>query len=90
MPLNGAVMSARRRMLFNGVVVASLAVDEAGRLRGRPRVSAPGLFDLQPAAFPPRDANEKCIRAAAAGKARGLGIEKKPLPCIRNLIRCVR
>jgi ribonuclease J len=45
MPLNGAVMSARRRMLFNGVVVASLAVDEAGRLRGRPRVSAPGLFD---------------------------------------------
>ena len=44
-PLNGAVMSARRRMLFNGVVLASLAVDEAGRLRGTPRISAPGLFD---------------------------------------------
>src|SRR6185312_12906865 len=41
-PLSGAVMSARRRMLFNGVVVASLAVDEAGRLRSAPRVSAPG------------------------------------------------
>jgi len=26
-------------------VVASLAVDEAGRLRGEPKVSAPGLFD---------------------------------------------
>ena len=44
-PLSGGVMSARRRMLFNGVVVASVAVDEAGRLRGQPRVSAPGLFE---------------------------------------------
>ena len=44
-PLGGGVMSARRRMLFNGVVLASLAVDANGRLRGEPRVSAPGLFD---------------------------------------------
>jgi ribonuclease J len=44
-PLQGSVMSARRRMLFNGAVIASLAVDEAGRLRGTPRVSAPGLFE---------------------------------------------
>src|SRR5580704_14457411 len=40
-PLKGAVMGARRRMLFNGVAIASLAVDEAGRLRGTPRLSAP-------------------------------------------------
>ena len=44
-PLQGAVMGARRRMLFNGVVIASLAIDEQGRLRGAPRVSAPGLFE---------------------------------------------
>jgi ribonuclease J len=44
-PFGGGVMSARRRMLFNGVVLASLAVDANGRLRGDPRVSAPGLFD---------------------------------------------
>ena len=44
-PLDGDVMAARRRMLFNGVAVASFAVDEAGRLRGTPRLSAPGLFD---------------------------------------------
>jgi len=48
-PLSGGVMSARRRMLFNGVVLASVAVDEAGRLRGRPRVSAPGLLDQEDA-----------------------------------------
>ena len=45
MPLQGGVMGARRRMLFNGVVVASMAVDEAGKLRGAPRVSAPGLYE---------------------------------------------
>jgi ribonuclease J len=44
-PLQGGVMAARRRMLFNGVVIASLAVDEAGHLRGQPRIGAPGLFD---------------------------------------------
>jgi ribonuclease J len=45
-PLGGGVMAARKRMLFNGVAVASLAVDAAGRLLGRPRLSAPGLFEL--------------------------------------------
>jgi ribonuclease J len=45
-PLGGGVMTARKRMLFNGVAVASLAVDAAGRLIGRPRLSTPGLFDL--------------------------------------------
>jgi ribonuclease J len=44
-PLKGEVMSARRRMLFNGIVVASLAVDQGGNLRGRPKVTAPGLLD---------------------------------------------
>jgi ribonuclease J len=44
-PLQGGVLGARRRMLFNGVVLASVAVDEAGQVRGIPRVSAPGLFE---------------------------------------------
>ena len=44
-PLNGGVLAARRRMLFNGVVVASFAVDEQGKLRGAVRISAPGLFE---------------------------------------------
>ncbi len=45
-PLGGGVMAARKRMLFNGVAVASLAVDGSGRLLGRPRLSTPGLFEL--------------------------------------------
>jgi ribonuclease J len=46
-PLQGAVMGARRRMLFNGVIIASFAVDAEGRLRGEPKLSAPGLFDAE-------------------------------------------
>jgi ribonuclease J len=44
-PIQGGVMGARRRMLFNGVAIASLAVDEGGRVRGAPKLSAPGLFE---------------------------------------------
>jgi len=45
LPVSGGVLAARKRMLFNGVVMASLAVDEGGRVLGTPKVSAPGLFD---------------------------------------------
>ncbi len=44
-PLSGGVMAARRRMLFNGIVLASVAVDEEGDLIGQPKISAPGLFE---------------------------------------------
>jgi ribonuclease J len=44
-PLQGGVMSARRRMLVNGMVLGSLAVNEAGHVMGRPKVTAPGLFE---------------------------------------------
>ncbi len=45
-PLSGGVLAARKRMLFNGIVLASVAVGADGHLRGRPRVSAPGLLDV--------------------------------------------
>ncbi len=44
-PFKGEVMNARRRILYNGMVLGSLAVDDGGRLVGRPKLSAPGLFD---------------------------------------------
>jgi ribonuclease J len=44
-PFEGEVMKARRRMVFNGVVVGSVAVDGSGRVLGVPKVSAPGLFE---------------------------------------------
>ncbi len=62
-PLTGSVMSARRRMLFNGIVLASLAVDESGRLRGQPRVSAPGL--LEPGAPETAQVSDELAEAVA-------------------------
>jgi ribonuclease J len=52
LPIDGALIAARRRMMFNGMVVASLAVDAQGRVLGDPQISAPGLFepgDAEPA-----------------------------------------
>ncbi len=45
LPLDGDLLAARKKMLFNGVVVASLAVDVSGRVLGQPQISAPGLFE---------------------------------------------
>jgi ribonuclease J len=36
-------------MLFNGVVIASIAVDAAGKLASPPKISAPGLLDADDA-----------------------------------------
>ena len=44
-PLNGEVLAARRRMLFNGVILGSVAVDATGKILGKPRISAPGLYE---------------------------------------------
>ncbi len=65
MPVNGGVLSARRRMLFNGVVVGSAAMDQSGRLVGQPRVSAPGLFE-------PDDPETVRVTAAFAEGLAGL------------------
>jgi ribonuclease J len=44
-PLKGGVLAARKRMLFNGVIVGSAVMDAGGRLIGSARVAAPGLVD---------------------------------------------
>ncbi len=44
-PMSGEVMNARRKLLYNGAIVVSFAVDQAGKLMGQPKLSAPGLLD---------------------------------------------
>ena len=63
--LDGEVLSARRRMLFNGVVLGSAAMDRAGRLVGTPQVSAPGLFEQD-------DPEQRRVTAAFAEGLAGL------------------
>ncbi len=44
-PMQGEVMNTRRKLLYNGVVLASVAIDRAGNVLGQPKLSAPGLLD---------------------------------------------
>ena len=88
LPIGGEVLAARRRMLEHGLVIASLALDEAGRLLGCPRITGPGVFD--PAANgaaeelaaglmeavaglpPPVRRDDEAVAEAARGALRGL------------------
>ena len=45
LPMEGGVLAARRKMLFNGVVLGSVVMDQGGRFLGAPKVSAPGLLE---------------------------------------------
>ncbi|MBL8834195.1 MAG: ribonuclease J [Rhodospirillales bacterium] len=45
LPMDGAVVKGRAKLLWNGAVVATVVVDRKGRLLSDPRISAPGLID---------------------------------------------
>ncbi|GBQ10774.1 ribonuclease J [Swaminathania salitolerans] len=47
LPMTGGVLAARRKMLFNGMVIASFAVDDEGYVIGMPKISAPGLLEAE-------------------------------------------
>jgi ribonuclease J len=85
LPMTGGVLAARKRMLFNGVVVASLAVDQSGRVLGTPQVSAPGLFEGTDAA-PAQIADE--VGRAIAELPAGLRREDDALrEAVRGVLR---
>ncbi|MBX6320688.1 MAG: ribonuclease J [Rhodospirillaceae bacterium] len=44
-PLDGAALRSRRRIMFNGAAVATLVLDRAGRLQADPQVTLQGLID---------------------------------------------
>jgi ribonuclease J len=52
--LDGDVLAARKKMLLNGVIVASFVVDGSGRVLGRPQISAAGPSLTRPGRNPGR------------------------------------
>ena len=76
-PLSGGVLAARRRMLFNGVVLASVAVDASGTMLGKPQISAPGLFEADD---PESDRVAREFAAAFAELAPSLRRDEAALP----------
>jgi ribonuclease J len=45
LPLGGAVLRHRSRLMWNGAVIATVVLDRKGRVAVPPRISAPGLLD---------------------------------------------
>jgi ribonuclease J len=45
LPIGGTVIRGRTRMLWNGVLMATVVVDRKGRLATDPQIAAPGLID---------------------------------------------
>ena len=64
-PLEGASLKVRQRMAFNGTAVATLVMNSAGKLLGRPQITIHGLAG--------EDSADEAVLAAAtaAGKAVG-------------------
>jgi ribonuclease J len=45
LPVGGAVLKSRSRLMWNGAVIATVVLDRKGRLATTPKISAPGLLD---------------------------------------------
>lgn len=45
LPVGGAVLRSRTRLMWNGAVIATVVLDRKGRLATTPKISAPGLLD---------------------------------------------
>jgi ribonuclease J len=69
LPVDGAVMRGRTRLLWNGALVATVVVDRKGRLATDPQISAPGLIDPESDAEMLADIND-AIRDAVADLGR--------------------
>jgi ribonuclease J len=63
-PMDGDVVRARGRMMWNGAVLATVVLDRKGRAVGEPRLSAPGLSgdEEEELLASLRDAAERALR----------------------------
>jgi len=88
-PMDGDVIRARGRMLWNGAVMATVVVDRKGRPVGEPRLSAPGLAEEDEAALDDlRDAAADALRKAGRG-ADDAALEEAVRRAIRRRARDV-
>lgn len=67
LPADGTTINERRKLAINGVILVSLPVDRAGRLRGDPLVRALGVPVEEDRSDFLRDAADVAARAVTAG-----------------------
>jgi ribonuclease J len=85
LPIGGAVLRHRSRLMWNGAVVATVVIDRKGRIAVPPRISAPGLLD------PETDIEfaQEIVEAieAGVGRAKKAATDEKVEEAIRRSIR---
>jgi len=89
LPMDGAVVKGRAKLLWNGAVVATVVVDRKGRLLSDPRVSAPGLIDPADPADELADDLIEAVRGAVArcpDKAPDEAIAEAARRAVRKLV----
>ena len=85
-PADGATMVARRRLLHNGYLSATLVVDKSGKLLGEPAILLQGV----PVEEDRADFIVDCVKAAKAAIAKtGSGNAEKLTEAVRVAIRRV-
>jgi ribonuclease J len=87
LPIGGAVLRSRSRLMWNGAVVATVVLDRKGRLATAPKISAPGLLD-------PETDMEFAAEIVAAiedgvGRAKRDATDEKVEESVRKAIRGV-
>jgi ribonuclease J len=80
LPVDGAVMRGRTRLLWNGALVATVVIDRKGRLATDPQISAPGLID-------PESDGELLSDIVDAIRDTVSGLGRKPDEQLREEIR---
>jgi ribonuclease J len=94
LPVDGAVVKERKRLLFNGSVVATVVVDRKGRLRADPRITLQGLVeadgaeDLYDAAV---EAVESALERLPPGaREDDISIEEAAVRALRKIVQQLR
>jgi ribonuclease J len=89
LPLGGAVLRGRARLMWNGALIATVVLNSKGRLAAPPKISAPGLLD-------PETDHEFAAEIVAAieagveragGKAKDDKVEEAVRRAVREVLR---
>jgi len=93
-PLDSPALKTRGKIAVEGVVVATVVVDRAGKLVAEPRLAAPGLYDPEDDADAIADLVEALRRAVAAAPANvrrdDAALEEAVRRALRKAVRAGR
>jgi ribonuclease J len=79
LPADGATMNERRKISVNGVIAVTVALDQAGRLRGEPAIALQGV--------PVEEDKEDFIEDACQAAAEAVNGGKRDEAALREAIR---